>query len=131
MRKRRKCNSFLKNLEFIISMDVITFVFSNLSHSSLQKPCNFQKHRLHFFTEPFILSYIASCSGWACSPPSNPHSGKSCCDVERENAMIKTQPLTDTHLFPALEPLDTSTIPTFTELLAEYNASISQSEGTW
>jgi hypothetical protein len=57
--------------------------------------------------------------------------------------VIKTQPLpetdlftvaqqsTATHLFPALEPPGTSTVPTFAELLAEYNASVSKSAGAW
>src|SRR4051812_16622376 len=57
--------------------------------------------------------------------------------------MIKTQPLTgtdlfteaqqptNTHPFPVLELLGTPAVPTFTELLEEYNASISKPEGEW
>jgi AAA domain len=40
--------------------------------------------------------------------------------------LTKTQPSTTPNPFPDLELLDTPTVPTFTELLAEYNASISQ-----
>jgi DNA-binding XRE family transcriptional regulator len=68
---------------------------------------------------------------------------KPCCDVEREATMIKTQPLTftkliteaqqltNTHLLPDLQPPSTPTVPTFTELLAEYNASLSKPEAAW
>jgi hypothetical protein len=57
--------------------------------------------------------------------------------------MIKTQPVTVTDLYtktqpsttpnplPDLESLDTPTVPAFTELLAEYNASISKPETAW
>jgi AAA domain len=44
---------------------------------------------------------------------------------------IETQPSTNTSPFPDLEALDTPIVPTFTELLAQYNVSISKPEPTW
>jgi hypothetical protein len=43
--------------------------------------------------------------------------------------LTETQPSTTPHPFHDLESLDTSTVPTFTELLAKYNASLSKPEG--
>jgi AAA domain len=45
--------------------------------------------------------------------------------------LTKTQPSTTPHPFPDLEPLETSTVPTFTELLEKYNASKSPPEASW
>ena len=42
-----------------------------------------------------------------------------------------TQASTNIHSFSVLSPLDTSTIPTFTELLAEYQASIDRPAVAW
>ena len=42
-----------------------------------------------------------------------------------------TRPSTNMHFFSALPPLETATIPTFTELLAEYNATVSKPEVVW
>ena len=48
--------------------------------------------------------------------------------LERETCH---QASTNMHFFSALGPLETSTIPTFTELLAQYQASIDKPEVTW
>ena len=45
--------------------------------------------------------------------------------------LTETQQSTNTHLFPNLDPPATSTGPTFTELLEEYNASLRTPEITW
>ena len=44
---------------------------------------------------------------------------------------IEAQQSTTTHLFPNLDPPATSTVPTFTELLAAYNASLTAPEIIW
>jgi hypothetical protein len=73
------------------------------------------------------------------------HSYKFCCDVARENTMNTTitqplttlelltedQPSTNTTFSSALELFDPSTVPTFTELPAEYEASIDKPEVAW
>ena len=45
--------------------------------------------------------------------------------------LTDTQASTNMHFFSALQPLETSTIPTFTELLAEYTATVSKPEVAW
>ena len=45
--------------------------------------------------------------------------------------LTEAQASTTMHSFPDLELLDTSNIPTFTELLAEYQASIDTPEVAW
>src|SRR5436190_13837797 len=45
--------------------------------------------------------------------------------------LTQAQQLTNTHPFPNPDPLATSTVPTFKELLEEYNASLSKPEIAW
>jgi AAA domain len=52
-------------------------------------------------------------------------------ELSLTDLFTETQPSTNTHHFPTLEPLGTSTVPTFTELLAEYNATLSKPEAAW
>jgi AAA domain len=51
--------------------------------------------------------------------------------LTKTKLFTETQQLTSIHHFPPLEPLNSSAVPTFTELLAEYTASLSKPKEAW